>query len=49
VELFPPPPKPPGCDFKQWIDDEMTPKDATRAAYLKNIDGPGDIAASSSK
>jgi hypothetical protein len=25
--LFPPPPKPPVCDFKEWIDDYMTLKD----------------------
>jgi hypothetical protein len=27
VELFLAPPKPPGYDFKQWIDDYMTPRD----------------------
>jgi hypothetical protein len=27
IDLFPPPPKPSGCDFKQWIDDYMTPND----------------------
>jgi hypothetical protein len=27
---LPPPPKPSGCDFKQWIDEYMTPKDRVR-------------------
>jgi hypothetical protein len=26
AELFPPPPKSSGCDFKEWIDDYMTLK-----------------------
>jgi hypothetical protein len=35
VELFPPPPKPLGCDFKQWIDDYMTPRDEEYVAWVK--------------
>jgi hypothetical protein len=35
VTLFPPPPKPSGCDFKQWIDDYMTPKDIEYVAWVK--------------
>jgi hypothetical protein len=35
VELFPLPPKPPGCDFKQWIDDCMTVKDIEYVAWVK--------------
>jgi hypothetical protein len=35
VELFPPPPKLPGCDFKQWIDDYMTPKDKEYVSWVK--------------
>jgi hypothetical protein len=35
IELFPPPPKPPGCDFKQWVDDYMTPKDIEYASWAK--------------
>jgi hypothetical protein len=27
VDIFPPPPKPPGYDFKQWIGDFMTTSD----------------------
>jgi hypothetical protein len=35
AKLFPPPPKLPGCDFKQWIDDYMTPKDIEYVAWVK--------------
>jgi hypothetical protein len=35
VELFPPPPKPLGCDFKQWIDEYMTPKDIEHVTWVK--------------
>jgi hypothetical protein len=35
VHLFPLPPKPPGCDFKQWIDDYMTSKDIEYVAWVK--------------
>jgi hypothetical protein len=35
VELFPPPSKPSGCDFKQWIDDYMTPSDEVYMAWVK--------------
>jgi hypothetical protein len=35
VELFPPPPKPSGCDFKQWIDDYKTPCDEEYMAWVK--------------
>jgi hypothetical protein len=35
VDHFPPPPKPPGYDFKQWIDDYMTPKDIEYVAWVK--------------
>jgi selenophosphate synthetase-related protein len=33
--LFPPPPKPSGCDFKQWIDDYMIPKGIEYVAWVK--------------
>jgi hypothetical protein len=33
--LFPPPPKPLGCDFKQCLDDYMTPKDIEYVAWVK--------------
>jgi hypothetical protein len=35
VELFSPPPKPLGCDFKQWIDDYMIVKDKEYVAWVK--------------
>jgi hypothetical protein len=35
VTLFPPPPKPQGCDFKEWIDDYMTPKDIEYMTWVK--------------
>jgi hypothetical protein len=35
AELFPPPPKLPGCDFKQWIDDYMTLKDIDWVSWVK--------------
>jgi hypothetical protein len=34
AKLFSPPPKP-GCDFKKWIDDYMTPKDIEYVAWVK--------------
>jgi hypothetical protein len=33
--LFPPPLKPLGCDFKQWIDDYMTSKDIEYMVWVK--------------
>jgi hypothetical protein len=35
IELFPPPPKLSGCDFKQWIDDYITVKDEEYVALVK--------------
>jgi hypothetical protein len=35
IEIFPLPPKPPGYDFKQWIDDYMTPKGEEYVAWIK--------------
>jgi hypothetical protein len=35
AKLFPPPPKLSGCDFKEWIDDYMTPKDIEYMAWVK--------------
>jgi hypothetical protein len=35
VTLFPPPSKPSRCDFKQLIDDYMTPKDIEYVAWVK--------------
>jgi hypothetical protein len=35
IELFPPPSKPSGCDFKQWIDDYMTPSDEVYMTWVK--------------
>jgi hypothetical protein len=35
VTLFPPPPKLPGCDFKEWIDDYITPKDIEYMTWVK--------------
>jgi hypothetical protein len=35
VELFSLPPKPTRCDFKQWIDDNMTPKDEEYVVWVK--------------
>jgi hypothetical protein len=48
IEIFPPPPKPPGYDFKQWIDDYMTPKDEEYVAWIKKA-GVMRKGASSSK
>jgi hypothetical protein len=47
--LFPPPPKPLGCDFKQWIDDYMTPKDIEYVVWVKKIKVAMRKGASSSK
>jgi hypothetical protein len=33
--LLPPPPKPLGYDFKQWIDDYMTLKDIEWVVWVK--------------
>jgi hypothetical protein len=33
--LFPPPPKPSGCYFKQWIDDYIILKDIEYMAWVK--------------
>jgi hypothetical protein len=41
VELFPPPPKPPRCDFKQYIDDYMTPSDGTFMTWGKKNSAMG--------
>jgi hypothetical protein len=49
VTLFPPPPKPPGCDFKQWIDDYMTLKDIEYAMWVKKNKAAMRKGASSSK
>jgi hypothetical protein len=49
VELFPLPPKPPGCDFKQWIDDCMTVKDIEYVAWVKKNRAAMRKGASSSK
>jgi hypothetical protein len=38
VELFPPPPKSPRCDFKQWIDDYMTPSNEAYVTWVKKND-----------
>jgi hypothetical protein len=35
IELFPPPPKPSGCDFKWWIDNYITPSDEAYVAWIK--------------
>jgi hypothetical protein len=35
VELFPPPLKPSGRDFKKWIDDYMTPRDEEYVVWVK--------------
>jgi succinate dehydrogenase flavin-adding protein (antitoxin of CptAB toxin-antitoxin module) len=35
VELFPQLSKLLGCDFKQWIDDYMTPKDEEYVSWVK--------------
>jgi hypothetical protein len=35
VELFPLLPKPPVCDFKQWIDGYMTPHNEEYVAWVK--------------
>jgi hypothetical protein len=35
IELFPPPPKPLGYDFKQWIDDYMIPCDEEYVEWVK--------------
>jgi hypothetical protein len=49
VTLFPPPPKLSGCDFKQWIDDYMTPKDIEYVAWVKKNKSVMRKGASSSK
>jgi hypothetical protein len=36
VELFPPPSKPSGCDFRKLIDDYMTLSDESYLAWLKD-------------
>ena len=38
IELFKKPSKPPGCDFKKWIDDTMTEKDMKFAGILKKVE-----------
>jgi hypothetical protein len=48
VELFSPPPKPSGCDFKQWIDNYMIVKDKEYVAWVKKC-GSMRKGASSSK
>jgi hypothetical protein len=35
AELFSSPPKPPRCDFQQWIDDYMTSSDKAYVAWVK--------------
>jgi hypothetical protein len=35
AELFPPPPKPPGCDFKEWIDDYIILKHIEYVVWVK--------------
>jgi hypothetical protein len=35
IELFPPSPKLSGSDFKQWIDDYMTPYDEEYVTWVK--------------
>jgi hypothetical protein len=37
VELFPPPSKLLGCDFKQCIDDYMTPKDIKYMTWVSTV------------
>jgi hypothetical protein len=49
VELFPTPPKLPGCDFKQWIDDYMTPKDIEYVTWVGTIRAAMSKSGSSSK
>jgi hypothetical protein len=48
IELFPPPTKLLECDFKQWIDDYMTPSDEAYVAWVKK-NGAMRKAVSSSK
>jgi hypothetical protein len=49
VMLFPPPPKPSGCDFKMWIDDYMTPKDIEYVAWVQKNRATMSKGGSSSK
>jgi hypothetical protein len=49
VELFPPSLKPSGCDFKQWIDDYMTPKDVEYVAWVGTVRAAISKGGSSSK
>jgi hypothetical protein len=49
VELFPPPPKSPRCDFKQCIDDYMTPKDIECKVWVKKNRAAMSKGVSSSK
>jgi hypothetical protein len=48
IKIFPPPPKPLGCDFKKWIDDYMTPRDEEYVTWVKK-NGAMRKGASSSK
>jgi hypothetical protein len=49
VELFPPSPKPPGYDFKQWIDDYMKLKDIEYVAWIGTVRATMSKGGSSSK
>jgi hypothetical protein len=47
IEILPPPPKPSGCDFKQWIDNYMTPSDEAYVAWVKKSGAMRKVASSS--
>jgi glutaredoxin len=49
IELFPLPSKPPGCDFKKWINDYMTPKDIEYVTWVKKNKAAMSKGGSSSK
>jgi hypothetical protein len=49
ITLFPPSPKPSGCNFKRWIDDYMTPNDIEYVAWVKKNRATMSKGGSSSK
>jgi hypothetical protein len=49
AELFPPPSKLSGCDFKDWVDDYMTPKDIEYMTWVKRNEAAMSKGGSSSK
>jgi hypothetical protein len=49
AKLFPPPPKPSGCDAMLWINDYITPKDIEWVVWVKKNKAVMSKGGSSSK